>query len=205
VLLGLAVAVAATIVLLQLRASLAPGDDGRVARGKPAPAIVGTTLDDASFDLASLRGRPVVVNFWDAACEPCREEFPLLEGRLAAHADDGLAIVGVLFVNAPGPARDFVAQYGATWPTVQDPSGAIRSAYRVPARPQSYLIDRQGIVRWIQVGQFANDCEFEREYALIGGATGETPPPTPVPCGDLVGGGDVGGEPSPSIELPQQQ
>ncbi len=165
----------ATVALLQLTTYLpgqspGPSGGGLLAKDKPAPAVVGTTLDGAAFDLASLRGRPVIVNFWDAGCVPCREEFPLLIEKLAAHAGDGLAVVGVLFVQAPGPARDFVAQYGATWPTVEDPSGAIRSAYRVAARPQSYFIDRDGILRSIQVGQLT-DAEFERQYALIGGAS----------------------------------
>jgi hypothetical protein len=70
--------------------------------------------------------------------------------------------------DPPAPARDFIATYGATWPTVDDPSGAIRAAYRVAARPQTYFIDREGILRAIQVGQLT-DAEFERQYALLPG------------------------------------
>src|SRR5262249_38951448 len=110
-------------------------------------------------------------NFWDAGCAPCREEFPLLLQKLAAHADDGLTVVGVLFTNAPGPARAFVAEFKATWPTIEDPSGAIRNEYRVAARPQSYFIDRNGILTSIQVGKLT-DAEFDRQYALIAGASG---------------------------------
>ena len=146
--------------------SAEPSDGALLAKGQPAPDIAGTTLDGRKFDLASLRGRPVIVNFWDAGCVPCREEFPLLREKLVAHAGDSLAVVGVLFVDAPGPARDFVNQYGATWPTVEDPSGAIRNVYRVAARPQSYFVDRDGILRSIQVGQLT-DIEFERQYQLI--------------------------------------
>jgi len=173
VLLGLAAAIVATVALVQLARSLpspdgsaAPSQEALLAKGQPVPNVTGTTLDGAAFDLASMRGRPVIVNFWDAGCVPCRDEFPLLLEKLAAHAGDRLAVVGVLFVNAPGPARDFVAQYGATWPTVEDPSGAIRAAYRVVARPQSYFVDRDGILRSIQVGQLT-DVEFERQYQLI--------------------------------------
>ena len=54
--------------------------------GHPAPAIASTTLDGAAFDLASLRGRPVIVNFWGPSCVPCRDEFPLFKAKLAAHA-----------------------------------------------------------------------------------------------------------------------
>jgi cytochrome c biogenesis protein CcmG/thiol:disulfide interchange protein DsbE len=143
-----------------------PGDQPGIARGAAAPAIVGKTLDGTAFDLAALRGRPIVVNFWGPSCVPCRDEFPLFKAKLAEHAADGLAIVGILMFDSPAPAQDFIAQYGATWPTVDDPSGAIRTAYRAVARPQSYFIDRSGILREIQVGQVA-DADFERLYASI--------------------------------------
>lgn len=70
-------------------------------------------------------------------------------------------------MNDPvAPARDFIAAYGATWPTVDDPAGSIRAAYRAVARPQSYFIDGDGILRQIQVGE-VTDADFERLYALI--------------------------------------
>jgi cytochrome c biogenesis protein CcmG/thiol:disulfide interchange protein DsbE len=143
-----------------------PGEQPGIARGQTAPAIVGKTLDGTAFDLAALRGHPVVVNFWGPSCVPCRDEFPLFKAKLAAHAGDGLAIVGILMFDAPAPASDFIAQYGATWPTVDDPDGAIRTTYRAVARPQSYFIDRSGILREIQVGQ-VTDADFERLYASI--------------------------------------
>ena len=168
---GLAAAAVATLALVLIRSARdrpVPTDGDLIGRGQPAPAILATTLDGAALDLASLRGRPVLVNFWGPSCIPCRDEFPLFKAKLAAHAADGLAIVGVLMYDPPAPARDFIATYGATWPTVDDPSGAIRTAYRVAARPQTYFIDREGILRAIQVGQLT-DAEFERQYALVGG------------------------------------
>jgi cytochrome c biogenesis protein CcmG/thiol:disulfide interchange protein DsbE len=150
-----------------------------LVRGQPAPAIVGTTLDGQAFDLASLHGRPVIVNFWGPGCAPCRDEFPLLLAKLGEHASDRLAVVGILMFDSPPPARDFIRQYGATWPTVDDPTGTIRTTYRVAARPQSYFIDGAGVLRSIQVGQLT-DTEFERQYALIsGGADGGAPTPSP--------------------------
>lgn len=139
---------------------------GRAAVGSPAPAIVGTTLDGATFDLAAMRGRPVLVNFWGPSCVPCRDEFPLLAAKLAEHATDGLAIVGVLTDDPPEPARTFVAEYGATWPTVLDPDKALKTAYRVAARPQTYFIDGAGVIRSIQIGELT-DTDFERQYARI--------------------------------------
>jgi cytochrome c biogenesis protein CcmG/thiol:disulfide interchange protein DsbE len=141
-------------------------DGPRAAVGEPAPPIVGTTLDGAAFDLAGLAGKPVVVNFWGPGCVPCRDEFPLLEAKLAAHAADGLTIVGVLTDDPVEPARDFVSRYGGTWPTVVDPDKSIKAAYRVAARPQTYFVDRTGVIRSIQVGELT-DADFERQYARI--------------------------------------
>jgi cytochrome c biogenesis protein CcmG, thiol:disulfide interchange protein DsbE len=163
VLIALALAVLATAVILAVVAATRP----RSLKGGVAPAIAGMTLDGAAFNLASLRGRPVIVNFWGPSCLPCRDEFPLFEQELTAHAADGLAIVGILTYDGPDDARAFIAQYAATWPTVEDPSGAIRTAYRVVGRPQSYFIDRDGIVREISVGQVTG-AGFTSLYASIG-------------------------------------
>ena len=111
------------------------------------------------------------MNFWGPSCIPCRDEFPLFISKLAEHAADGLAIVGILKDDAPAPARDFISAYGATWPTLEDPGASIRTAYRAVARPQTYFIDRDGILRAIQVGQLT-DADFERLYASISGPGG---------------------------------
>jgi cytochrome c biogenesis protein CcmG/thiol:disulfide interchange protein DsbE len=151
------------------------GPGNPVAEGRPAPGFAGTTLDGDPLSLADLRGRPVIVNFWGPSCVPCRDEFPLFLAKLTEHRADDLAIVGILMFDPPAPARDFIADHGATWPTIEDPEGAIRTAYRAIARPQTYFIDRDGVIRRIQVGQLA-EADFERFYALISGPAG-TPAP----------------------------
>jgi cytochrome c biogenesis protein CcmG, thiol:disulfide interchange protein DsbE len=141
--------------------------DGRAAVGQPAPPIIGTTLEGAPFDLTTLRGRPVVVNFWGPSCIPCRDEFPQFLRELDAHGADGLAIVGVLTDDPEEPARQFVAEYKATWPTVVDPGEAIKHAYRVVARPHTWFIDRSGVIRSMQLGGPMTDAEFQRHYDRI--------------------------------------
>ena len=139
-----------------------------IARGDPAPEILAETLDGDPFRLADLLGHPVVLNFWGPSCVPCRTEFPLLQAKLEEHASEGLAIVGILTDDPPAPASDFVRDFGATWPTVVDPERTIKAAYRVVARPQTYFVDRRGVLRSIQVGELT-DADFERQYALISG------------------------------------
>lgn len=164
----------ATIALVQLRTAIDRADatdPPPIAVGQVVPDITGTTLDGEAFSLADLRGRPVIINFWGPSCVACREEFPLFKAVLAAHADEGLAIVGVLMDDPPAPARDFIAEFQATWPTVDDPDQAIRKAYRVAARPLSYFVDRDGILRSIQVG-WLTQAEFDRKFPAIAGPAG---------------------------------
>ncbi len=101
---------------------------------------------------------------------PCRDEFPLFKAKLAQYADDGLVIVGILMHDPPEPARSFVADFAADWPTVVDPDGAIRGAYRTVARPTSYFVDRDGVLRSIQIGE-VREADFERQYGLISGGS----------------------------------
>ena len=164
-----AVAIAAVVTILvvaAVRLAFPPAASSGIARGQPAPDITGTTLDGAPFRLADLRGHPVIVNFWGPSCIPCRSEFPLFKSKLAEHSADGLAIVGVLMYDTPTEARAFVAEFGATWPTVLDLDGRVRSSYQAVARPQTYFIDRSGVLRTIQIGEVVS-ADFERQYATI--------------------------------------
>jgi cytochrome c biogenesis protein CcmG/thiol:disulfide interchange protein DsbE len=164
------IAVVTTLVIVGIVNLVKPGGGSSgIAKGQAVPAVVGTTLDGQGFDLASLRGRPVVLNFWGPSCVPCVTEFPLLQAKLGAHAAEGLAIVGVLTDDPTEPARDFVARLGATWPTVIDPGAALKASYRVLGRPQTFFIDRAGILREIQIGELT-DRDFERDFAVIVGS-----------------------------------
>lgn len=174
ILLALAVALVTTLAVVVLVQATRPAGSpdasgvaaGRAETGKPAPAVTGTTLDGQPFDLASLAGKPVVINFWGPSCVPCRDEFPLFKAKLAEHAADGLSIVGVLKDDPVEPARTFAAQYGASWPTVVDPDKQLATAYRVAARPQTYFVDRNGVLRSIQIGEITDQL-FEAQYAQI--------------------------------------
>jgi cytochrome c biogenesis protein CcmG, thiol:disulfide interchange protein DsbE len=164
IVLALLIAAATTLVVLLI--VRLPTGGPRVAAGEPAPPIAGTTIDGAAFDLAALRGRPVIVNFWASWCIPCRDEFPLFEAALQTHAADGLMIVGVLFEDQPDAAAAFMADFDAGWQSVPDADGTLAARYRVVAPPQTFFIDRSGTIQSIQIGELT-EADFERQYARI--------------------------------------
>jgi cytochrome c biogenesis protein CcmG, thiol:disulfide interchange protein DsbE len=168
ILVGVAALVTVAIVIfVAVTRPNGPGNPN-IAVGQAVPNITGTTLDGSTVDLAALRGHPVVINFWGPTCVPCREETPLLAQKVAQHEKDGLVVLGVLTDDPVEPARAFASQYGGTWQTVIDPGGAIKRAYRVIGRPQSFFVDRDGILRSIQIGAVM-DPDFEQKFAQIAG------------------------------------
>jgi cytochrome c biogenesis protein CcmG/thiol:disulfide interchange protein DsbE len=101
--------------------------------------------------LAALRGHPVLVNFWASWCIPCRDEFPLLRRAAADHPE--LRVVGVTFQDAAGPARQFVADAHATWPSILDTRDRVAGVWSVRAPPVTVLVGSDGVVLARHTGQ----------------------------------------------------
>ena len=134
--------------------------------GEAAPAFTLSDLDGNRVSLADLRGHPVVVNFWASWCGHCREEFPLLASAAATHRGAGLAVVGIVFRDGAEPARDFMARFGATWPAVIDPDEAVASQFGIIWPPDTFFIDRNGVVTSRQIGQLTS-ADLDRGLAGI--------------------------------------
>lgn len=162
-----AAAIAPFLVLLVCGAVLLPRPAPTLARvGEPAPAFVLTGLDGNPLSLGDLRGRPVIVKFWASSCVPCIDEFPLLTSAAAAHEEDRLAVVGIVVRDSPGAAREFLARMGATWPSAMDPGDAVARQYGIIGPPDSFFINRDGIVVSRQIGPLSA-ADLERRLAGI--------------------------------------
>jgi thiol-disulfide isomerase/thioredoxin len=101
------------------------------------------TLADYRHALGELRGTPVVVNLWASWCGPCREEAPLLSAANRIYGDR-VRFIGVDILDEPGSARDFMREYGWTYPSVYDPSGAIRDGLGLLGQPVTLFYDASG-------------------------------------------------------------
>lgn len=137
------------------------------AIGRMAPDFTVADLDGNPLRLADLQGRPVIVNFWASWCGPCVEEFPLLREAAATHAEDGLAVVGIVFRDRSEAARDFMARNGATWPAAMDPGERVATDYGILGAPETYFIGRDGTIVARQIGQISATSLNEKLAAII--------------------------------------
>lgn len=113
--------------------------------GGPAPSFSLRRIDGTGkLDLASLRGKPVVLNFWASWCVPCKAEAKLLEQAWNQYRGSGVVFVGVDYHDVTSDARTFLTHHGITYPTVQDGSGMTGDRYGLTGVPETYFIDRRG-------------------------------------------------------------
>lgn len=125
---------------------------------KPAPNFELTALDGSTLSLQSLRGRPVVLNFWGSWCEPCRDEAPLLQGLARQQRAGGLAMVGVLFNDKDlRRAREFARQYGLSYPNLRDDDLNVAVNYGIGGVPETFFIDKKGVIQAIYRGGLDRD------------------------------------------------
>lgn len=126
----------------------------RVEVGIEAPPYAARNLAGDSVSLALLRGKPVLLNVWATWCAPCKEEIPYLESLHAAHGSAGLQIIGVS-VDARGDEakiEEFARDFRMTYPIWRDPDERVNSRFLAIGVPSTYLIDRDGILRWKHLG-----------------------------------------------------
>src|SRR5581483_11962635 len=128
-----------------------------------APELMGGTwINSDPLTLKSLRGRVVVVGFWTFGCYNCRNTLPSVKSWDARYRDKGLTIIGVHTPELQSErnldnVRREVAELGIKYPVVTDNDNAIWNAYGVEAWPTWFVVDKQGRVRGMHVGEGAYD------------------------------------------------
>lgn len=122
--------------------------------GQPAPTYEALQMDGTPVALADLRGDVVLLNIWATWCKPCREEIPALDSLHQEFADRGLRVVGVSIDVITDTARiaGFARELGASYALWRDPDDRVSATFRAIGVPSTYLVDRDGTLRWIRLG-----------------------------------------------------
>ena len=122
---------------------------------KPAPEfdLPPLVLDRPGLKLADLKGKVTLVNFFASWCVPCRVEHPLLS-QLA----DRVNLVGVAYKDKPEDSRAWLSRLGDPYKALaMDRDGRVGIDFGVYGVPESYLIDKNGVIRFKQTGPFSPD------------------------------------------------
>ena len=110
-------------------------------------------LDDGMLTLSDLRGKVVFVDFWDSWCAPCRESLPAMSMIRDGLPRQDFEVVAVNLDVEPDDGRRFLTQRPVSFPVVSDGSLGLVPIYGVEHLPTSFLLDRDGIIRYVHRGK----------------------------------------------------
>jgi cytochrome c-type biogenesis protein len=127
-----------------------PRTGGAIRAGAVAPDFTVTDVDGHQVTLASLRGRPVLINFWATWCTPCRDELPMIASAYQAHHGQGLTVVAIDFKETSETVRQFWSSLHLEPAPYLDADGGVAARYGVglstSGLPVSVFVARDGTV-----------------------------------------------------------
>ena len=132
--------------------------------GDPAPQWTAPALaGGAPISLAAARGKVVYLDFWASWCVPCRAALPAIEELRKQFPPDAFSVLAVNVDREPEAALRFLAKSPVGYPSASDPEGRIPKTFGLETMPTSYLIDRNGVIRYVHRGFQRGDTAKLRE------------------------------------------
>lgn len=119
--------------------------------------------DKTQMKLSDFQGKIVVINIWASWCKPCEQEAPDLEEAWQFYKDgDDVVFIGVDYVDTPAGANEYLKKFNITFPNAPDLKSNISSILnRQMGVPETYFINRQGVLHHVKIGPFASVNEIK--------------------------------------------
>jgi thiol-disulfide isomerase/thioredoxin len=132
---------------------------------------VGSLDGKGTVSLEKYRGKVVYLDFWASWCAPCLKAIPEIEAMRKELANDGFQVVAVNLDTSPKKALRFLAKNPIGYPSASDPKGRLPKQFGVDTMPTSYLIDGEGVIRYVHRGfQRGDGTKLRAEIRkLLGG------------------------------------
>ena len=132
--------------------------------GGKVPACILTSLNDAQrYNLQHLQGKVLYVDFWASWCPSCAHAFPFMNALSRDLKDRGLQVIAVNLDEEIDDAQQFLSKFPADFTVVADLSKECAKDFKVQAMPSSFVIDRNGIVRYQQLGFRSGESQALRD------------------------------------------
>lgn len=124
---------------------------------KPAPAFTLPAINGKSVSLASLAGKPAMINFWATWCAPCIKELPELERIYGMYKDRGLSVVLVNQQETAAVVKKYIEGHGYTMTALLDEKGQTAEKYQVFGLPTTFFMDKAGMIRKTHMGELTTE------------------------------------------------
>jgi cytochrome c biogenesis protein CcmG/thiol:disulfide interchange protein DsbE len=112
--------------------------------------------------MADLRGKVVVINFWASWCKPCEQEAAELQQAWEIYEPTGeVVFIGADYVDTEPEARVYLKKFGITFPNGPDLATKLSQYFRIKGVPETYFVDRDGVLQYVQVGPFTSLQQFQ--------------------------------------------
>ena len=166
----------AAVLLVTLACSLQPrtfpqpsptrdpcaGVRGPLRTGCLAPDFNLTTFDGQVISLSKLRGNVVVINFWASWAVPCQADMTYLQAAWNEYSARGdILFVGIDYIDTDPQALAFIRKYGITYSVGPDAGTRIASAYHVTGAPETYIVGKDGILKFLKAAPFQSVDEVK--------------------------------------------
>ena len=155
---------------------------GEPGKGAPDRVVKVSMLDSMRFvfepqletlrrgetiEFVSLRGQVVVVNFWASWCKPCEQEAAELQQAYKLYRDEGVAFLGVDYVDTETEARAYLQKFGITYPNGPDLGTRISQAFRIRGVPETYIIGPDGKLAAFKIGPYQSLDEIIQQIESV--------------------------------------
>jgi cytochrome c biogenesis protein CcmG/thiol:disulfide interchange protein DsbE len=135
--------------------------------GKPAPNFTIKRLDnDTTVSLKDFAGRPMVINFWATWCGPCKMEHPVLDWA-AKNYQDKAVFIGIVFEDNEANTKRFLKENGWSFVQLFDPKSTVAVDYGVSGVPETYFINKEGIIVGKYAAPFTDPRDFNQRMSEI--------------------------------------
>jgi len=164
----------ALVALLAVGLGLDPREVPSPLIDKPAPAFTLPTLyePDRTFSDTDLLGQVTLVNVWASWCVACRQEHPLLVEL--AGSSDTVPVIGLNYKDTEQEAKRWLSRYGDPYTvSIVDADGRVGIDWGVYGVPETFVVDRQGLIRYKQIGPIDEQVLEETIMPLVKRLRGE--------------------------------
>ncbi|WP_252181804.1 TlpA disulfide reductase family protein [Pseudoalteromonas sp. S4491] len=130
----------------------------------PSPPPLAASQQQLSKLLNQYKGQVVLLDFWASWCSPCRRSFPWFIAMQSKYQQQGLEVIAVNIDVERGDADAFLAEFAVNFNIIYDPDAVIGRQYQLKGMPSSFLIDKEGVVRFQHAGFVADKLDLYESH-----------------------------------------